>query len=250
MTSPFAGRVCLVTGAGTGIGAATAELAAIRGALVAVVGRPGDPLAETVKSIEAGGGTAIGIAADVSDPAQIQAAVDETVRRLGSLDLAVNAAGISGAQAFVYEEPIEDWTRVIATNLSGVFYCLRAEINAMRTAGTGGSIVNVASVHTSHPNAQRNAYTASKHGVAGLTKNAALDCVADRIRINAVSPGTTDTPMLRSGGDQSAAALARVPIGRLAQPIEIARCIAFLLSDEASYVTGAELTVDGGQLLS
>jgi NAD(P)-dependent dehydrogenase (short-subunit alcohol dehydrogenase family) len=242
--------VCLVTGAGTGIGAATAELAAIRGASVAVVGRPGDPLAETVKSIEAGGGTAIGIAADVSDPAQIQAAVDETVRRLGSLDLAVNAAGISGAQAFVYEEPIEDWTRVIATNLSGVFYCLRAEINAMRTAGTGGSIVNVASVHTSHPNAQRNAYTASKHGVAGLTKNAALDCVTDRIRINAVSPGTTDTPMLRSGGDQSAAALARVPIGRLAQPIEIARCIAFLLSDEASYVTGAELTVDGGQLLS
>jgi NAD(P)-dependent dehydrogenase (short-subunit alcohol dehydrogenase family) len=249
-TGPFDGRVCLVTGGGTGIGAATAELLAERGAHVSVVGLPGDPLDDTVKRIEEAGGTAISVYVDVSDPAQIHAAVDETVARLGSLDLAVNAAGVSGIRASVYDETVEDWDTVIAINLSGLFYSLRAEINAMRAAGVNGSIVNIASVHTSHPNAQRNPYTASKHGVAGLTKTAALDCVDDGIRINLVSPGTTDTPMLRSGGAQSAEIVARVPMGRIAQPIEIARCVAFLLSDEASYVTGAELTADGGQLLS
>ena len=250
MTSLFADRSCLITGAGTGIGAATAELLATRGARVAVVGRPSDPLAATVARIEAGGGTAIAIPADVSDAAQIQAAVDETVARFGSLDHAVNAAGVSGVRASIFDVPIGDWNQVIATNLSGMFYSLRAEITSMRSAGTSGSIVNVGSVHTSHPNAQRNPYTASKHGVAGLSKTAALDCVRDGIRINVVSPGTTDTPMLRSGGQQSADIAAHVPIGRIAAPLEIAHCIAFLLSDEASYVTGAELVVDGGQLLA
>lgn len=247
---PFAGRTCLITGAGTGIGAVTAQLIAARGATVAVVGLPTDPLAEVVAAIEAAGGKAHAVAADVSVAGEIEAAVDHAVRLFGSLTHAVNAAGISGIRAHVYDEPLEDWDRVVSTNLSGVFYSLRAEVNAMRDHGNGGSIVNVASVHTSHPNAQRNAYTASKHGIAGLTKNAALDCAASGIRINAVSPGTTDTPMMRSGGQQSSDTLVKVPMARVAQPIEIARCIAFLLSDEASYVTGAELVADGGQLLN
>jgi NAD(P)-dependent dehydrogenase (short-subunit alcohol dehydrogenase family) len=246
----FIGRVGLVTGAGTGIGAATAQLLAARGAAVAVVGRPADPIADVVGKIEAGGGVALAIPADVSDPSLAQAAVEAAVARFGQLDLAVNAAGISGIRAKVYDDPVDDWANVIGTNLSGVFYSLRAEVNAMRAHRIAGSIVNIASVHTSHPNAERNAYTASKHGVAGLTKTAALDCAHDGIRINAVSPGTTDTPMMRSGGQQSVDVLARVPLGRVAAPMEIARCVAFLLSDEASYVTGAELVVDGGQLLS
>jgi NAD(P)-dependent dehydrogenase (short-subunit alcohol dehydrogenase family) len=150
----------------------------------------------------------------------------------------------------MFDEPVEDWDAVIAVKLMGLFYSLRAEINAMRAGGVNGSIVNIASVHTSHPNAQRNPYTASKHGVAGLTKTAALDCVAAGIRINLVSPGTTDTPMLRSGRSQSADIVARVPMGRIPQPVEIARCVALLLSDEASYVTGVELTAACGQLLN
>ena len=249
MTQPFAGRSCLVTGAGSGIGAATAGLLAERGALIAVVGLAADPLDETVAAIEEAGGTAVAIAADVSVAADMQRAVDHAVAKFGPLDLAVNAAGISGGEFLLHEEPVADWNRVLGVNLTGVFHALRAEIGAMLASGRGGSIVNIASVQATNPLSRRVAYTASKFGLIGLTKVAAKDYAEHGIRVNALSPGITDTPMMRAGGGQSEAIAAFVPVGRVAQPEEMARGVAYLLSAEAGYVTGAELVVDGGLLL-
>jgi NAD(P)-dependent dehydrogenase (short-subunit alcohol dehydrogenase family) len=175
VTLPFAGQSCLVTGAGSGIGAATAGLLAGQGALIAVVGLPADPLDETVAAIEKAGGTAVAIAADVSVPEEMQHAVDRTVAELGALDLAVNAAGISGGEFLLHEEPVTDWNRVLGVNLTGVFNALRAEIGAMLASGRGGSIVNIASVQATNPLSRRTAYTASKFGLVGLTKVVAED---------------------------------------------------------------------------
>jgi NAD(P)-dependent dehydrogenase (short-subunit alcohol dehydrogenase family) len=244
----FEGRVCLVTGAGSGIGAATAILMAERGASVAVVGLPTDPLEDTVAAIESSGGTAIGVAGDVSDLQQIGDAVARTEAELGPLTLAVNCAGVTGAQTLIHDDPSGDWQHVIDVNLTGVYASMRAEIAAMLRVN-GGNIVNIASVHTIHTLARRTAYTASKHGVLGLSRNAALDYAASGIRVNVVSPGITDTPMMRSGGAQSAAILEKVPLRRLAEPVEIAKGAAFLLSEDAAYITGSELVIDGGQLL-
>jgi NAD(P)-dependent dehydrogenase (short-subunit alcohol dehydrogenase family) len=249
VTQPFAGQSCLVTGAGSGIGAATAELLAGRGARIAVVGLPADPLDETVAVIEKAGGSAVAIAADVSVAADIQAAVDRAVAEFGTLDLAVNAAGISGGEFLLHEEPVADWNRVLGVNLFGVFHALRAEIGAMLASGRGGSIVNIASVQATNPLSRRTAYTASKFGLIGLTKVAAKDYADRGIRINALSPGITDTPMMRAGGATSDAIAAAVPVQRVAQPTEIAAGVAYLLSAEAGYVTGAELVVDGALLL-
>lgn len=249
MNTSFEGKVCLVTGAGTGIGAATAELMAERGARVAVVGLATDPLQETVERIGKDGGQARAIVADVADVAQMQEAVDRTVAEFGALDLAVNAAGVSGTQVLLHEQPVEDWERVLRVNLFGVFHSLRAEIGAMVAAGTPGGIVNIASVQATNPLSQRAAYTSSKFGLIGLTKTAAKDYAGHGIRVNAVSPGITDTPMMRAGGATSEAIAGVVPMGRVAEPAEMARAVAFLLSDEASYVTGSEIVVDGGLLL-
>lgn len=249
MNQPFAGQSCLVTGAGSGIGAATAGLLAGRGARIAVVGLPADPLDETVAVIEKAGGTAVAIPADVSVADQMQHAVDRAVAEFGALDLAVNAAGVSGQECLLHEEPVADWNRVLGVNLTGVFHALRAEVGAMLASGRGGSIVNVASVQATNPLSRRTAYTASKFGLIGLTKVAAKDYAEHGIRINALSPGITDTPMMRAGGAQSDEIAAVVPARRIAQPEEMARGVAYLLSAEAGYVTGAELVVDGGLLL-
>jgi NAD(P)-dependent dehydrogenase (short-subunit alcohol dehydrogenase family) len=249
MSQPFSGKACLITGAGSGIGAATAELLAERGAAIAVVGLPTDPLADTVALVEKAGGTAVAIEADVAVADQMQQAVDRTVAEFGSLDLAVNAAGISGLEVLLHEEPIDDWNRVLGVNLFGVFHALRAEIGAMLAADTRGSIVNIASVQATNPLSRRVAYTASKFGLIGLTKVAAKDYAEHGIRVNALSPGITDTPMMRAGGAQSDAIAAYVPMMRVADPVEMASGVAWLLSDEAAYVTGAELVVDGGLLL-
>ena len=245
----FPGRVCLVTGAGSGIGAATAVLLAERGAAVVAVGLPDDPLDETVERITTSGGRAIAAPADVSDAGQVQQAVDRAVSEFGGLDLAVNSAGISGAECLLHEQSIDDWERVLRVNLFGTFHALRAEIGAMMAAGRPGSIVNVASVQATNPLSRRAAYTSSKFGLIGLTKTAAKDYAAFGIRVNALSPGITDTPMTRAGGATADAIAAFVPAGRMAEGVEMARAAAYLLSDEAAYVTGAELVVDGGLLL-
>jgi NAD(P)-dependent dehydrogenase (short-subunit alcohol dehydrogenase family) len=249
MSLPFGGQVCLVTGAGSGIGAVTAELIASRGACVGVVGLPSDPLTDTVAVIEKAGGRAMAIEADVSYAEQMQDAVNRVVAEYGGLQLAVNAAGVSGQEHSLHEQPLDDWHHVLGVNLSGVFHALRAELAAMVAAGNGGSIVNIASVQATNPLSLRAAYTSSKFGLIGLTKTAAKDYATHRIRVNALSPGITDTPMMRAGGATSDAIASFVPMGRVAEPIEMARGAAFLLSDEASYVTGSELVVDGGLLL-
>ena len=249
MTQPFAGQSCLITGAGSGIGAATAELLAERGALIAAVGLPTDPLEETVTAIAKVGGTAVAITADVSVADDMQRAVDRAVAEFGALDLAVNGAGISGDEVLLHEEPVADWNRVLGVNLTGVFHALRAEIGAMLASGRGGSIVNIASVQATNPLSRRVAYTVSKFGLIGLTKVAAKDYAGHGIRINALSPGITDTPMMRAGGATSEAIAVAVPVKRVARPAEIAHGVAYLLSTEAGYVTGAELVVDGGLLL-
>ncbi|MCE0763498.1 SDR family oxidoreductase [Pseudonocardia kujensis] len=249
MTPPFDGQVCLVTGAGTGIGAAVAELMAARGARVAVVGLPTDPLQDTVDRIRKDGGTALAATADVADAAQVQEAVDRTVAEFGGLDLAVNAAGIAGVESLLHEQSVEDWDRVLRVNLFGVFHSVRAEISAMIAGGRSGRIVNIASVQATNPLGRRAAYTSSKFGVIGLTKTVAKDYADRDIRVNAVSPGITDTPMLRAGGATADMIAGEVPMKRVAEPIEMAQAAAFLLSDEAAYITGQEVVVDGGFLL-
>ena len=242
------GQGCLITGAGSGIGAATAKLLAERGAQVLVVGRPGDPIEDVAKQIEADGGTAVAYPADVSDAEQVAAAVARARAEFGELTLAVNCAGISGDEVLLHEEELDDWARVLGVNLGGIYHSLRAELTAM-VAGGRGSIVNIASVQATNPLSRRAAYTASKYGVVGVTKVAAKDYADRNIRVNAVSPGVTDTPMMRAGGATSELLASYVPIGRVADPREIAQGVAFLLSDEASYVTGSELVIDGGFLL-
>jgi NAD(P)-dependent dehydrogenase (short-subunit alcohol dehydrogenase family) len=249
MNSTFEGKGCFVTGAGTGIGAATAELMAERGARVAVVGLPTDPLDETVERIRKNGGTAVALPADVADATQVQQAVNLTLAEFGTLDLAVNAAGIAGTEVLLHEQPLEDWERVLRVNLFGIFHALRAEIGAMLGARRPGRIVNIASVQATNPLSRRAAYTSSKFGVIGLTKTAAKDYAGRDIRVNAVSPGITDTPMMRAGGATSDAIAGAVPMLRVAEPAEMANAAAFLLSEEASYITGTEIVVDGGLLL-
>ena len=246
----FDEKVVVVTGAGSGIGAAIAQRLGQEGCRVVVSDVHGPHGASVVRSIVEAGGRASFKAADVSKPEQVEALVAYACETYGGLYGMVNNAGISGAQAPTAEYPLDSWDAVIGINLSGVFYGCKYALPAL-LAGGGGAIVNIASIlgAVGFPNAV--AYVAAKHGVVGLTKSAAIEYGAQGVRVNAVGPAFIHTPLLDAALDKAIqdAALAPLhPIGRLGEAPEVAELVAWLLSDKASFVTGSYYPIDGGYL--
>jgi NAD(P)-dependent dehydrogenase (short-subunit alcohol dehydrogenase family) len=244
------GKVALITGAGSGIGRATAKIFAREGARLVLADIVADAVQETVATIKQAGGDALGLTADVAKWSDVEALVGKAVETYGRLDCAFNNAGIEGEAALTHKCSEENWHRVIAINLTGVWLCMKAEIAQMLKQGGGGAIVNTSSVAGIVGSVGGPAYVASKHGVAGLARAAALEYGKHNIRINAVCPGPIRTPMLgrlaqltRSGE----AGFARAePLRRLGEPEEIGEAVAWLCSDHASFVTGLPMPVDGG----
>ncbi|MFF1549269.1 SDR family NAD(P)-dependent oxidoreductase [Streptomyces sp. NPDC058291] len=250
----FSGRTALVTGAGSGIGRAVALALAAEGARVVVAGRTRTPLDETVTLVERTGGTALAHVADVTRAADLDAVVRAAVDRFGSLDVAVNNAGVLRAGRPLADVDEEDWRTVLDTNLTGVFLALRAEVRQMRTQPAGGAIVNVSANIGAHRQVRGlTAYAASKAAVTALTRGAALEHIGDGVRINAVSPGASATAMSLRPGESEAERALRMeeesPLGRVSSTQEVARAVLYLASDDASSVVGADLVVDGGAAL-
>jgi NAD(P)-dependent dehydrogenase (short-subunit alcohol dehydrogenase family) len=249
MNGRLEGKAALVTGSGSGIGRATALLFAREGARVIVSDVNVSGAEETVAAIQKKGGEARFIRCDVSKPTEVEALIRGAVEAFGRLDCAVNNAGISGAIGPTGDYPEEAWDRVIATNLTGVWLCMKQEIQQMLKQG-GGSIANTASVAGLVGFPMAPAYTAAKHGVVGLTKVAALEYAKANIRINAVCPGLVRTPMITDTTSKNPqieqALIAEEPVGRMADPEEIAEALVWLCSGAASFITGAALPVDGG----
>ena len=242
------GKVALVTGGGSGIGRQACLVFAREGAQVVVCDVAVEGGQETVGQIEQAGGQAMFIRADVAQAAEVEALVAKTVETYGRLDCAYNNAGIAGRTARVADDSEQNWERILAINLKGVWLCLKYEIAHMLTQG-GGAIVNTASDAGLIGLRRAGAYVASKHGVVGLTKTAALEYAKANIRVNAVCPGPIDTPMLREASERVIDAMATAqPNGRLGQPREIAEAAVWLCSDAASFVTGHPMPVDGGYL--
>jgi NAD(P)-dependent dehydrogenase (short-subunit alcohol dehydrogenase family) len=241
-------KVAIVTGAGMGIGRAIAGNFAREGARVVVADLNEDAGRETVEQIGADGGLVVFARTDVARSEDAQRVVDVALEAYCRLDVLVNSAGIY-TRGDVVDTSLETWGRVLSVNLTGVFLCCKAAIPALREAG-GGAIVNISSsVGWGYAAPGIAAYTASKFGVTGLTKAMACDHLVDNIRVNCICPGPTDTPLLRASRppDQFQAFIEAQPIGRLAAPEEIAAAALFLASEEASFVTGVALPVDGGQ---
>jgi NAD(P)-dependent dehydrogenase (short-subunit alcohol dehydrogenase family) len=248
--SKFEGKLSVVTGAGSGIGRATALAFAREGASVAVADILEQDNQETARMIMDLGGHALAITCDVARNDDVRRALDETVKTFGRLDFAFNNAGIEYAFKPAAEITEEEWDRIIDIDLRGVFLCMKHEIPLMLKQG-GGAIVNTSSGAGVKGFKGGAAYVAAKHGVVGLTKAAALDYAQSNIRINAVCPGIIDTSMMQrfSGGTPEGrqTVIAQEPVGRMGTPDEIAAAVVWLCSDAASFVVGSAMVVDGGQ---
>lgn len=249
MATLLENKVAIVTGAGSGIGRAIANSFASEGAKVVVSDIDEAGGAETLAQIRARGGRGFFVRADTSRPQDSEALVKAAVGEFGALHIAVNNAGIGGPQAPVGEYPIDGWQRVIGVNLSGVFYGMRYQIPAM-LAARGGSIVNIGSILSQVGFRNAAAYVAAKHGVVGLTQNAALEYGPQKIRVNAVGPGFIKTPLLDA--NLTPAVMEQLAgmhaLGRLGESAEVAELVLWLSSDKASFVTGGYYAIDGGYL--
>lgn len=247
----FTGKVALVIGAASGMGLAGARAFAESGAAVALLDRDAATAQTVADELAAAGHRVVAIGCDVADERQVAAAVDRAVAELGGLDVAFNNAGIQVRYAGLADEAFEDYERVTAVNQRGVWAAMKHELRHMRGQGSG-SIVNSSSIGGLFGGAGRAAYHASKHAVIGLTKSAAKELGPLGIRVNAVCPGTIDTPMVRdmfaSGSLDQDAAVSAIPLGRLGAPEEIASAVLWLSSPGAGFVTGVALLADGGQL--
>jgi NAD(P)-dependent dehydrogenase (short-subunit alcohol dehydrogenase family) len=251
MTMELDGKVGLVTGGTSGIGRDAAVLFAKAGAKVVVAGRREAEGKETIDLIRAAGGAGLFVKTDVSKAAEVQTLVQKTVEKFGRLDVAFNNAGIEGPWIPVAEQSEEDWDRVIDINLKGTWLCLKYEIQQMLKQGSGGAIVNMASVAGLMGSAGAATYCASKHGVMGLTKAAALENARSGIRINVVCPAVIETPMAERAfaePETNKWVLGLHPIGRFGKPKEISEAVVWMCSDRASFMTGQSLVLDGGFL--
>ncbi|MDC0360748.1 SDR family oxidoreductase [Alphaproteobacteria bacterium] len=256
MAGMLEGKMALITGGARGIGREAALLFAAEGARVVASDLNAEGAAETVAMINAAGGQALSIECDVTDGAAVNAMVQAVVDAYGRLDCAFNNAGIAGFQVGAVGKKTADWPedgvdKMIDVNLKSVWLCMRAELKQFEKQGTGGAIVNTASIAGLHGLPTSSLYVAAKHGVVGLTKTAAIEYATDNIRVNSVCPGYIETDMTKDTmarrGDQI---LARVPAKRMGVPKEIAEMVCWLASDRASFVTGANYNVDGGFVAS
>ena len=249
-------KVALITGSSSGIGRATAEAFAAKGAKVVLAARREGELAALATEIEDKGGKASFVTTDVSVAKDVERMVAHTIDTFGRLDYAVNNAGIEGQFAGIVDLPEQEWDRVLDINLKGAFLCLKYEARAMLAGGNGGAIVNVGSINSFLGFPTGSAYVTSKHGLIGLTTSASAELAPQGIRVNIVCPGVIDTPMHRRLrgliGDEiyDNVLLQSVHTRRAGLPVEIARSVVFLCSDEASYITGTTLTPDGGFTLT
>ena len=248
----FRGKIALVTGAASGIGRATAELFGSGGARVVASDIDAERGAAAVEALRDAGGEVVFVAADIADDTAVRALVSQAIDTYGGLDCAANCAGVGGGHGTTHEYPPEDWDRIVGINLRGTWLAMRHEIEAMLAAGNGGTIVNVCSTLGLRGSAFGSPYSASKHGVLGLTRSAAIEYASRGIRINAVCPGAIDTPMMdetfqRFPGLRDAL-VGFVPMQRMGKPDEVAHAIAWLSSEGSSFVTGEALAVEGGLL--